>query len=188
MMQCAPAFNYARDAHTTLIIDDSSVPVPLDHDQASHKKVIFESDNLSLDLRYVVEATESCTHAPPTIELCTLDLTSKGHKGLGACASLQLHEGQTVTFILRTPPSERNNRKTTVEIDAVEQNLITPSPRALDDPFLTTVTFYLGLFSLIVSSVVSPGISTHSINCRHFHNNLPVISASFFKGDNQILE
>jgi hypothetical protein len=152
ILQCAPAFNYARDTHTTAIINDSSVP--LDRDQAPQKKILFESENLSLDLRYVVEATELCTRAPPAIELCTLDLTSKGHIGLAACASLQIHEGQAVTFILREPPPEKDGRNTTVEIDAVEQKLIMHSPRALNDPFLTKVTFYLGLSSLVVSSVV----------------------------------
>jgi hypothetical protein len=128
LMQCAPAFNYARDEHSTTIVDDASVPL------AQQKKVLFESEGLNLDLRYVVENTTENCH-PPTIELSTLDLTSKGHKGLAAYASLQLSEGQAVTFILRTPPQE--DGKT-----GVERKLIAPvgsTSRALDDPFLTKV-------------------------------------------------
>lgn len=126
-MQCAPAFNYARDEHTTTIIDDISVPL------AQQKKVLFESKDLNLDLRYIVEnTTEHCQ--PPSIELSTLDLTSKGHKGLAAYASLQLTEGQAVTFVLRTPPDEH-------EKPSVEKQVISPlgKSRALDDPFLTKV-------------------------------------------------
>lgn len=126
-MQCAPAFNYARDEHTTTIVDDTSVPL------AQQKKVLFESKGLNLDLRYIVEnTTEHCE--PPLIELSTLDLTSKGHKGLAAYASLQLAEGQVVTFILRTPPDE-------LEKPSVENQVISPlsKSRALNDPFLTKV-------------------------------------------------
>lgn len=49
-MQCAPAFNYARDEHRTSIVDDAST-------LGSQKKVLFESPRLSLDLRYVTEST-----------------------------------------------------------------------------------------------------------------------------------
>jgi hypothetical protein len=137
-MQCAPAFNYARDAHTTTIIDDHSIPVSFTHDQMPQKKVLFKSENLSLDLRYVVEASESCVHSEPTVDLSILDLSSKGHKGLGAHAALNLHEGQTVTFILRIPPKEPVVDKKVVAVE----RLITShgnSARALDDPYLTKV-------------------------------------------------
>ncbi|KAF8227819.1 glycoside hydrolase family 15 protein [Tricholoma matsutake] len=140
-MQCAPAFNYARDAHTTTIIDDTSVPVSLNHTQTPQKKVLFESENLSLDLRYVVEASEACIHPPPVIDLSILDLTAKGHKSLGAHALFNLQEGHTVTFILRTPPKVKVEGKQVVQVDdAVERRLIAPlgtNSRALDDPYLT---------------------------------------------------
>ncbi len=47
LMQCAPAFNYARSSHQTTILEDSST---LDSKQV---RAVFESDELSLDLRYV---------------------------------------------------------------------------------------------------------------------------------------
>lgn len=129
LMQCAPAFNYARDAHTTTIVDDTSVPI------GSQKKLLFASPDLTLDLRYIVENTmDSCQ--PPTIELSTLDLTSKGHKGLAGYASLQLSEGQAVTFVLRTPPSEGEEKG---ELEGKLIGSLGVKSRTAQDPFLTKV-------------------------------------------------
>lgn len=129
-MQCAPAFNYARDSHMTTIIDDPSIL------NASQKKVLFESKDLTLDLRYVVEKTsETCR--PPSLELAILDLASKGHKGLAVCAPLHLEEGQAVTFILRIPPPGSDQR-----ISQLERKLIAPmggKTNNHDDPSLTIV-------------------------------------------------
>lgn len=69
-----------------------------------HHKAFFSSaeGKLDLDLRYVLES--SLAGVPdPKVELKTLDLTDKGHKGLSVYAHLELVEGQAVTFILRTP-------------------------------------------------------------------------------------
>lgn len=53
-MQCAPAFNYARSTHTTSIVaDDSILPSSTVQPQ---QKVIFESKELTVDLRYVIES------------------------------------------------------------------------------------------------------------------------------------
>ncbi|KAJ2918764.1 hypothetical protein MD484_g1664, partial [Candolleomyces efflorescens] len=160
-MQCAPAFNYARDAHVTTLIDDDSISpetllskkdyegilekewgqhlrrstgstvdsassdsedhldvtsttnpleTPKGHEdipEKPHKKALFESPSVTMDLRYVVHAEDS--HGGdgddvPDIELNLLDLSKKGHKGLGAEAEFELKEGQGVTFILRIVP------------------------------------------------------------------------------------
>lgn len=104
-MECAPAFNYARDAHTTRIVPDASVV-------GAQSKVVFASPALTLDLRYVSEVTlapDEDPHghcAPPEVKLELLDLSGKGHLGLAACAELSLLEGQAVTFVLRTPPDD----------------------------------------------------------------------------------
>ncbi|KAJ6546621.1 glycoside hydrolase family 15 protein [Mycena sp. CBHHK59/15] len=94
-MECAPAFNYARSKHTTTIVPATSPP--------STTRALFESDALSLDLRYVPESTMPNVLAP-FIELVPLDLSKKGHLGLGVQATMELEEGQCVTFVLRTPP------------------------------------------------------------------------------------
>ena len=100
-MECAPAFNYARSPHTTEILPDLSAP-PTNVDQSSsqlsaHEKVLFSSPDasLSLDLRYVAEATTDCV-ARPEVNLTLLDLKNKGHLGLGVCCDMILQEGQTV--------------------------------------------------------------------------------------------
>ena len=105
-MQCAPAFNYARSKHTMEIIEDDSSPYAFVSSRFRHMKAMFKSeDGMNLDLRYVVESTMEAVN-PPVIRLESLDLTTKGHKGLAASADLNLDAGQCVTFVLRSPPSE----------------------------------------------------------------------------------
>ncbi|KAF8206073.1 glycoside hydrolase family 15 protein [Mycena galopus ATCC 62051] len=108
-MECAPAFNYARSAHTTAIVPSQS--------PEGTTKAVFQSDALTLDLRYVPENTMSNVTAP-AIELNLLDLSQKGHIGLGVQAEMILEEGQCVTFVLRTPPAPN-------------------APPSLEDPTLT---------------------------------------------------
>ncbi|KAI6110676.1 glycoside hydrolase family 15 protein [Pisolithus croceorrhizus] len=98
-MECAPAFNYARDEHTTEFLPDDSV-------QYCHqKKVVFRSPNLELDLRYVAEAT--LDNVPtPEVNIDYLDLSTKGHLGPAVCCDLSLIEGQRVTFVLRICPEK----------------------------------------------------------------------------------
>lgn len=103
VMQCAPAFNYARSTHITSIVDDESVPP--NSDIPLQKKALFESDSLALDLRYIAEGADGDGGVPEVV-LEFLDLSQKGHKGLAVQSKLTLEEGQCVTFILRTPPTE----------------------------------------------------------------------------------
>lgn len=101
-VQCAPAFNYARSAHVTTFVDDESLP------DGVQKKALFKSDKLTLDLRYLSECSQSTpedSHAPHVV-LKLLDLSAKGHKGPGVQCSFDLAEGQSVTFVLRTPPGD----------------------------------------------------------------------------------
>lgn len=107
-MECAPAFNYARSPHTTEVITDHSIPHPNDPSSPSttpHLKALFRSPeaDLELDLRYVVES--SLDNVPdPEVTLDLLDLMGKGHLGPSVCAEFEMVEGQSVTFVLRTPP------------------------------------------------------------------------------------
>ncbi|KAF9522293.1 glycoside hydrolase family 15 protein [Crepidotus variabilis] len=164
-MQCAPAFNYARSTHITSIVNDDSIPGALvgkldGPDAPAQKKALFESDSLALDLRYIAEVNEAsteCDHIhPPEVTLEFLDLSSKGHKGLGIQSRITLTEGQCVTFVLRTPPTKMNvenaspaearllnpNRGEEPKDEAgVLKSLVGSSTlgkgRSLDDPFLT---------------------------------------------------
>ncbi|KAG8928499.1 hypothetical protein FRC01_005860, partial [Tulasnella sp. 417] len=107
-MECAPAFNYARDEHTMEIVNDDSIS-PLGNPQ---NKVVFRSKSLSLDLRYVIDSSlerQPPDHAGKPIKSCQLkfeelDLRERGHLGLSAMASFTLHEGNVVTFVLRDLP------------------------------------------------------------------------------------
>ncbi len=107
-MECAPAFNYARSPHITEIIADHSIPHPGDPSSPSvnpQLKALFRSPvaDLELDLRYVVES--SLDNVPnPEVTLDLLDLMNKGHLGPSVCSEFEMVEGQSVTFVLRTPP------------------------------------------------------------------------------------
>ncbi|KAF7973524.1 hypothetical protein HWV62_14948 [Athelia sp. TMB] len=138
-VECAPAFDYARGKHTTTIVDDDSQLGSI-----GHKKVLFESEKLKLDLRYVAESTMDDVPSP-VVDLKELDLTSKGHLGLSAYCDLDLHEGQVVTFVLRTPPVNSAPLKVfptpeRAETLGVSMERLTASAsrlRDFDDPILT---------------------------------------------------
>ncbi|KAI8986303.1 glycoside hydrolase family 15 protein [Trametes punicea] len=100
-LECAPAFNYARSAHTTSIVFDDGV---VDENGETPKKAQFRSSEakLDLDLRYVTESTLKGI-PEPEVQLNRLDLSSKGHKGPGVWSKLSLLEGQAVTFVLMPP-------------------------------------------------------------------------------------
>ncbi|EIM83391.1 glycoside hydrolase family 15 protein [Stereum hirsutum FP-91666 SS1] len=100
-VECAPAFNYARDSHETSIVKDTSISVK--PGVTAQCKALFESQNLTLDLRYIAES-EIEGVGVPEIELKELDLSARGHKGKAVCVDMDLTEGQVVTFVLRTPP------------------------------------------------------------------------------------
>lgn len=100
-VECAPAFDYARDSHETSIVKDTSISVK--PGVTAQCKALFESQNLTLDLRYIAES-EIEGVGVPEIELKELDLSARGHKGKAVCVDMDLTEGQVVTFVLRTPP------------------------------------------------------------------------------------
>jgi len=133
LVQCAPAFNYARSAHTTTVVDDESI------DGSAQKKALFKSDELSLDLRYVAECSASEGIHSPEVTLELLDLSAKGHKGLAVQCLLKMTEGQCVTFVLRTPPAEvapvilGQDEKNKGHLSRESSN----KRRAIDDPHLT---------------------------------------------------
>lgn len=112
-MECAPAFNYARSSHTTNIVLDNSIP-HADNPCAPgsktepHMKAQFSSSEaeMDLDLRYVVDS--SLDNVPePEVDLELFDLTPKGHKGPSVSSEFTLVEGQSITFVLRSPPNHK---------------------------------------------------------------------------------
>ncbi|KAH8078405.1 glycoside hydrolase family 15 protein [Cristinia sonorae] len=144
-LECAPAFNYARSPHTLEFCPDLSIPG--NETDPSHEKAFFSSPeaNLDLDLRYVPD--NSLPGVPdPDIKLQALDLSEKGHKGPGVFSELKLREGQSVTFVLRTPPDHnypdaamRPSVARANELGVAYDKLVlgASSLRAPDDPLLT---------------------------------------------------
>ena len=157
LVQCAPAFNYARSAHVTTIVDDESLPDGL------QKKALFKSDELSLDLRYVTECSQNASEDVhvPEVTLKLLDLSAKGHKGPAVQSSFTLTEGQCITFVLRTPPddvppvivgqNDKDNGKLSRDNSPSHGHI----KRRVDDPYLTkellSSLLHVGYISLISS-------------------------------------
>lgn len=110
-VECAPAFNYALAEHRTLLIPDDSIPAIGKDAPVKQKKAVFESDDLTLDLRFVAESVIDGVPSP-AVEFQTLDLRSCGHKGISVGADLDLVEGQVVTFVLRTLPNATEEQYT----------------------------------------------------------------------------
>ncbi|KAI0642834.1 glycoside hydrolase family 15 protein [Trametes meyenii] len=146
-VECAPAFNYARSAHTTDLVLDTSVALALSPaSRHPHNKAFFQSPDagLDLDLRYVTES--SLENVPePEVQLNLLDLSAKGHKGPGVWTELELKEGQVVTFVLRTPPDVKlppqahPTHETAQEMGISYEKLVAGAStlRPPDDPILT---------------------------------------------------
>ena len=162
LIQCAPAFNYARSAHITTIIDDESVP------DGVQKKALFKSDELSLDLRYVSECCQNASEDvhPPEVTLKLLDLSAKGHKGPGVQSLLKLSEGQCVTFVLRTPPAEvsavipQHDNKNKGSLSRENSPSHGHHKRSVDDPYLTKEL----LSSLLHVRYISPSLLFRSFS------------------------
>jgi len=124
------------------IVQDDSIA------DGAQEKVVFESDSLSLDLRYVADSSMEDVEVP-TVEFETLVLDEKGHLGPAVVANLELQESQSVTFILRTPPKKAAIKPvvaTTKDAEALGiplQVLIEGASklRPRDDPILTMVRY-----------------------------------------------
>jgi hypothetical protein len=102
-VECAPAFHYALHGHRTSLVSDDTIPANDENASDKQKRALFESDELTMDLRFIAESVVDGVPSP-SVDLQILDLTPQGHKGLSICVDLDLVEGQVVTFVLRTPP------------------------------------------------------------------------------------
>jgi hypothetical protein len=116
-VECAPAFHYALHEHRTSLVSDDTIPANGENASDKQKRALFESDELTMDLRFIAESVVDGVPSP-SVDLQILDLTPQGHKGLSICVDLDLVEGQVVTFVLRTPPKatkEQYNASSTKE-------------------------------------------------------------------------
>lgn len=89
--------------------------------------VLFECpEHIDLDLRYVRSPSKSAsavnlTIGPPKSDLLVwdyLDLSARGHKGLGVTCDFKLKEGECVTFVLREPPMPKTSGVEVEEVPA----------------------------------------------------------------------
>ncbi|RUP44012.1 Six-hairpin glycosidase-like protein [Jimgerdemannia flammicorona] len=109
-VECFPAFNYARDEHTTEIVDRkkrllNNMVYTVDERPSfiSPKKVVFRSPTLSMDLRWVVKCGENeC----PIFDFWIEDASDVGMKGPGVSTDITLKETQEIIFIFRELPPE----------------------------------------------------------------------------------
>ncbi|KAG2038837.1 glycoside hydrolase family 15 protein [Suillus americanus] len=159
-VECAPAFNYARDPHATQIVPDDTIPLQF----SKQNKVVFTSrpaaspylasgaspqntshNPLTLDLRFLPESL--LDNVPvPEVSLETLNLSAKGHLGLAAQTELTLVEGQRVTFVLRIVPEHKGDGGSIVDEEKAEllgldyQKLMVGAHkmRSKDDPVMTS--------------------------------------------------
>ncbi|KAG2130783.1 glycoside hydrolase family 15 protein [Suillus bovinus] len=159
-VECAPAFNYARDPHATQIVPDDTIPLQF----SKQNKVVFTSrpaaspylekgagaqntahSPLTLDLRFLPESL--LENVPvPEVSLKTLNLSAKGHLGLAAQTELTLVEGQRVTFVLRIAPEHKGNSGSGINEEQAEllgvnyQKLMAGAHkmRSKDDPVMTS--------------------------------------------------
>ena len=93
-MECAPAFNYCRDKHTAELIADDTVS-----SEDGHKKALFDTPALKMDLRYVAYSADTCT-ADPSIEL-KVETLDRPLLGPAVISDFELEEGQAVYFCFR---------------------------------------------------------------------------------------
>jgi GH15 family glucan-1,4-alpha-glucosidase len=159
-VECAPAFNYARDPHATQIVPDDTIPLQF----SKQNKVVFTSrpaaspylpkgtspqntshSPLTLDLRFLAESL--LENVPvPEVSLETLNLSAKGHLGLAAQTQLTLVEGQRVTFVLRIAPEHKGDGGSGLDEEQAEllgidyQKLMAGAHkmRPKDDPVMTS--------------------------------------------------
>lgn len=114
-VECYPAFNYARDSHTTTldtsqVKDGFDAPKLYPEDDVSYyagkQRAKFTSQDTSMDLRYVVKCGDfECPYF--NFKLDNFACAS-GFKGPGVYADFELQETQEVTFILRELPPSPN--------------------------------------------------------------------------------
>ncbi|KAL0080406.1 Six-hairpin glycosidase-like protein [Phycomyces blakesleeanus] len=126
-LECFPAFNYARDTHTTEIVDHKVGPCEKSHLEsmqvypeektsyyAGTKRVVFKSKTLTMDLRHIVKCGDlECPAVNITIDKA--GLVCSGLKGPGARSRFTLQESQRATFIFRQVPEQVSDDADIVE-------------------------------------------------------------------------
>ncbi|KAI3320019.1 glycoside hydrolase family 15 protein [Xylariaceae sp. AK1471] len=89
-----PAFDYARAAHTTTVLQQFYTS-----DDCQSKTVTFRSEHEKLQLDVCIDNGGEASMTGPSVDFKKVQRS--GMKGEGVVASVTLHEGQSISFILR---------------------------------------------------------------------------------------
>lgn len=128
-VECAPAFNYARDTHD-LEIGKDDTQVAGDDGRHPTPRVVFKTPNLTVDLRTLVscdadeqtgdadpagetqpQTQTASASAGPLVDWHALNLSEQGHKGLGVFAEFEVCQGEVVDFVFRQIPCAQEKRE-----------------------------------------------------------------------------
>ena len=93
-MEVFPAFDYAREEHTTTILLDEVPP----HASES-KTVTFHGSTVKLQLDVSIDRGEEGNGTCPTVRF--RKVKKPGMLGEGVVATIDISEGQAISFILR---------------------------------------------------------------------------------------
>lgn len=105
-----PAFNYAQDSHTTEIIKT---------DDDAQRIVHFRSENLSLELIATIDCGDDAPCPELTFSKKHIDGCSLGE---GVTATINLKEGQSVSFVLRDLEEKNKESVSTALLDQVQKD------------------------------------------------------------------
>ncbi|KAI5477974.1 glycoside hydrolase family 15 protein, partial [Pseudohyphozyma bogoriensis] len=134
-IECAPAFNYARSSHETTIHKG-------DHKADSAEFICPEHVDLELRVVRSKGLNGGDGTKDPEIEMDYLDLSGRGHKGLGVTSSFTLKEGESVTFVL----SEKNKKSNCGE-ETKEQAAPALSETLIQSLLAETTSYWLSWIS-----------------------------------------
>ncbi|OTB14434.1 glycoside hydrolase family 15 protein [Daldinia sp. EC12] len=107
-----PAFDYAREPHTTTILENVSGV-----DSSQSKTVTFHSKDLKLQLDVTIDCGGGESDTCPT--LLFKKVQREGMKGEGVVANFTLQEGQAISFVIREDiPNHVTENITSTILDA----------------------------------------------------------------------
>lgn len=111
-----PAFDYAREEHTTEILLPNHPPGCLES-----KTVVFATEKVRLQLDVTIDHGEENAESCPTVIFTKK--SKPGMKGQGVVARIRLQEGQAISFVLRDDiPNHVTHGVTSEVLDQQQQS------------------------------------------------------------------
>ncbi|KAI0438098.1 Six-hairpin glycosidase-like protein [Xylaria telfairii] len=111
-----PAFDYARETHTTTVLQEHLKQV----DGCQSKTVTFHSKHEKLQLDVRIDPGRDASMTGPSVDF---EKVRNGMKGDGVVARVTLQEGQSVSFILRRDiPNHVTTNITTAVLDSQQHD------------------------------------------------------------------